>query len=107
GRHRDQARDDDDHDEVGNKWKGPRGNAGPFSLAYSSKSVSEAPMNEETTSLRRPAPSELDMRHGTMLARNTLAVVLAGGRGTRLHNLTERAPRPSGPFGGTSTHNQL
>jgi glucose-1-phosphate adenylyltransferase len=34
------------------------------------------------------------------LARHTVAVVLAGGRGTRLYNLTDWRAKPSVPFGG-------
>lgn len=34
------------------------------------------------------------------LRRATLAVILAGGRGTRLHQLTARRSKPSVPFGG-------
>jgi len=35
-----------------------------------------------------------------VLTRNTLAIVLAGGRGTRLQQLTEWRAKPSVPFGG-------
>jgi len=48
----------------------------------------------------RPAPREGELRPGAALARNTLAIVLAGGRGTRLHRLTEWRAKPSVPFGG-------
>ena len=41
-----------------------------------------------------------DSRLPSVLARNTLAVVLAGGRGTRLHRLTEWRAKPAVPFGG-------
>jgi glucose-1-phosphate adenylyltransferase len=34
------------------------------------------------------------------LTRNTLALILAGGRGSRLHNLTEWRAKPAVPFGG-------
>jgi glucose-1-phosphate adenylyltransferase len=36
------------------------------------------------------------------LARNTMALVLAGGRGTRLKELTERRAKPAVHFGGTA-----
>ena len=36
----------------------------------------------------------------THLLKNTLAVVLAGGRGSRLHHLTENQSKPAVPFGG-------
>ena len=35
------------------------------------------------------------------LLKNTLAVVLAGGRGTRLHQLTRNQSKPAVPFGGS------
>lgn len=34
------------------------------------------------------------------LSRNTLALVLAGGEGSRLKNLTHRRAKPAVPFGG-------
>ena len=36
------------------------------------------------------------------LARNTLALVLAGGRGSRLRELTDRRAKPAVHFGGTA-----
>ncbi|HSN19598.1 MAG TPA: sugar phosphate nucleotidyltransferase, partial [Usitatibacter sp.] len=36
----------------------------------------------------------------SQLARETLAIVLAGGRGTRLQQLTEWRAKPAVPFGG-------
>ncbi|MEY2699853.1 MAG: hypothetical protein RIQ52_608 [Pseudomonadota bacterium] len=39
-------------------------------------------------------------RHVSRLTRQTLALVLAGGRGTRLHKLTEWRAKPAVPFGG-------
>jgi glucose-1-phosphate adenylyltransferase len=39
---------------------------------------------------------------GGVLARDTLAIVLAGGRGSRLHELTERRAKPAVPFGGAA-----
>ncbi len=35
------------------------------------------------------------------LLKSTLAIVLAGGRGTRLQHLTENQSKPAMPFGGT------
>ena len=57
-------------------------------------------MNEDATFLLRTHSREQDARHGTVLARNTLALVLAGGRGTRLYNLTDWRAKPSVPFAG-------
>ena len=47
--------------------------------------------------LARPVPDPSAMAH---LARQTLAVVLAGGRGTRLGPLTDSRAKPAVPFGG-------
>ncbi len=41
-----------------------------------------------------------DRRYFHQLTRNTLALVLAGGRGSRLHELTERRAKPAVYFGG-------
>lgn len=41
-----------------------------------------------------------DMRFVSRLTRNTLALVLAGGRGSRLHELTQWRAKPSVYFGG-------
>ena len=35
-----------------------------------------------------------------MVTRNTLALILAGGRGSRLHNMTDWRAKPAVPFGG-------
>ena len=39
-------------------------------------------------------------RFVSRLTRNTLAMIMAGGRGSRLKNLTRWRAKPSGPFGG-------
>ncbi len=39
-------------------------------------------------------------RFVSLLTRNTLALILAGGRGSRLHDLTEWRAKPAVPFGG-------
>jgi glucose-1-phosphate adenylyltransferase len=44
--------------------------------------------------------SEHTQRFVSRLTRNTLALVLAGGRGTRLKNLTDWRAKPAVPFGG-------
>ena len=41
----------------------------------------------------------LDSRRG--LTRNTYTIILAGGRGTRLKQLTDHRAKPAVPFGGT------
>lgn len=45
-------------------------------------------------------PSAADPQFASMLARQTLALVLAGGRGTRLQELTRWRVKPALPFGG-------
>jgi glucose-1-phosphate adenylyltransferase len=47
----------------------------------------------------RPTP-EVEAASGVRLARSTLAIILAGGRGTRLGRLTDRRAKPAVPFGG-------
>lgn len=44
-----------------------------------------------------PKPCSLDARD---IAKNTLAFILAGGRGSRLHQLTDWRAKPAVPFGG-------
>jgi glucose-1-phosphate adenylyltransferase len=44
--------------------------------------------------------SARDPRFVSQLTRNTFAVVLAGGRGSRLHQLTDWRSKPAVPFGG-------
>lgn len=39
-------------------------------------------------------------RYVSRITRDTLAIVLAGGRGSRLHNLTDWRAKPAVPFGG-------
>ncbi len=41
-----------------------------------------------------------DPRYVSQLTRNTFAMILAGGRGSRLHQLTDWRSKPAVPFGG-------
>ena len=45
-------------------------------------------------------PSGQEPRFVSQLTRNTFAVILAGGRGSRLHELTDFRAKPAVPFGG-------
>lgn len=44
--------------------------------------------------------SIIDERHISRLTRDTLALILAGGQGSRLHELTDWRAKPAVPFGG-------
>jgi glucose-1-phosphate adenylyltransferase len=50
--------------------------------------------------LSRTVETQIGRRHGGGLARSTYAVVLAGGRGSRLKELTDWRCKPAVPFGG-------
>ena len=45
-------------------------------------------------------PKETHERYVSVLTKKTMALVLAGGRGSRLHQLTDWRAKPSVPFGG-------
>ncbi len=45
-------------------------------------------------------PIDLDPRFISRLTRQTLGLILAGGRGSRLHELTDWRAKPAVPFGG-------
>lgn len=45
-------------------------------------------------------PAQRDPRYVSQMTRNTFAMVLAGGRGKRLHELTDWRSKPAVPFGG-------
>ena len=55
---------------------------------------------EERASVRAAAPRSSDTRTTAQAVRNTVAVVLAGGRGARLKQLTDWRAKPSVAFGG-------
>jgi glucose-1-phosphate adenylyltransferase len=61
--------------------------------------MSEAP-DHFPADKRRSVRRRSDARLPSELARRTLAIVLAGGRGTRLDRLTEWRAKPAVPFGG-------
>lgn len=44
--------------------------------------------------------NEIPDRFVSHLTRNTIALILAGGRGTRLENMTDWRAKPAVPFGG-------
>jgi glucose-1-phosphate adenylyltransferase len=54
---------------------------------------------QESESVQSPRTPR-DPRFVSQLTRNTFAVVLAGGRGSRLHELTDWRSKPAVPFGG-------
>ena len=59
--------------------------------------------NPSTIERDAPAPlsgPDADPPTGVRLARSTMAIVLAGGRGTRLGRLTDWRSKPAVPFGG-------
>ena len=49
--------------------------------------------------MNKPSTKE-DARFVSRLTREALALVLAGGRGSRLHELTAWRAKPAVPFGG-------
>jgi glucose-1-phosphate adenylyltransferase len=59
-------------------------------------------MSDETPKIRSSAgaPARNERRQSDDLARGTLALILAGGRGSRLEHLTDWRAKPAVPFGG-------
>jgi glucose-1-phosphate adenylyltransferase len=57
-------------------------------------------VTERIATPTRPAPRTTDARHAAVAAKNTVAVVLAGGRGSRLKQLTNWRAKPAVAFGG-------
>ncbi len=59
--------------------------------------------NPLTIERKAPEPlsgADLEPSSGVRLARSTIAIILAGGRGTRLGRLTDWRAKPAVPFGG-------
>ena len=56
--------------------------------------------NRERPSWRSRLPALRSGRYVSRLTSGTLAVIMAGGRGERLHELTEHRCKPATPFGG-------
>ena len=48
----------------------------------------------------KPNPRTSSGRYVSRLTSGTLAVIMAGGRGERLHDLTMHRCKPATPFGG-------
>ncbi|OFZ68079.1 MAG: glucose-1-phosphate adenylyltransferase [Betaproteobacteria bacterium RBG_16_56_24] len=60
-------------------------------------------MNAELDTVQnkyQPASGESSARFVSRITKNTYAIVLAGGRGSRLHQLTDWRAKPAVPFGG-------
>ena len=53
------------------------------------------------------AAGDPEPRFVSRLTKNTYAMVLAGGRGSRLHELTDWRAKPAVPFGGKSPMDQV
>ena len=51
-------------------------------------------------SLQAPSPANVQIESDTLLRRNTLAIVMGGGAGTRLFPLTENRAKPAVPLAG-------
>ena len=58
------------------------------------------PARSVTLSRRKSSETQRTRRYVSRITRNTLAVVMAGGRGERLKHLTDFRCKPATPFGG-------
>jgi glucose-1-phosphate adenylyltransferase len=57
-------------------------------------------MSENVTQQHTPPPGETDLRFVSVITKNTYGLILAGGRGSRLKELTDWRAKPAVPFGG-------
>src|SRR3954451_22739238 len=57
-------------------------------------------MSTESKSNDVPPPNDADIRFVSVITKNTYALILAGGRGSRLKDLTNWRAKPAVPFGG-------
>ena len=57
-------------------------------------------MKNEAEIINADKKSEHDLRYISRLTKDTFAVVMAGGRGSRLHELTDWRAKPALYFGG-------
>src|SRR5262245_58625247 len=57
-------------------------------------------MSAESRPTEPGAPLDADIRFVSVITRNTYGLILAGGRGSRLKNLTDWRAKPAVPFGG-------
>src|SRR4249920_1757176 len=57
-------------------------------------------MSTESRSPEPAPPVDADVRFVSLITKNTYGLILAGGRGSRLRNLTDWRAKPAVPFGG-------
>ena len=57
-------------------------------------------MTTDSQSQEHNLPGETDVRFVSVITKNTYALILAGGRGSRLKQLTDWRAKPAVPFGG-------
>src|SRR4249919_2914709 len=58
------------------------------------------PMATESRPAEASPPLDADVRFVSVITKNTYGLILAGGRGSRLKNLTDWRAKPAVPFGG-------
>ncbi|MEO8631087.1 MAG: sugar phosphate nucleotidyltransferase, partial [Betaproteobacteria bacterium] len=57
-------------------------------------------MSDESKAATAAAASAADVRFVSVITKQAYALILAGGRGARLKNLTDWRAKPAVPFGG-------